>query len=94
MRTSLINLEIKVGVIASQLKATKARLGQIDAGLWGGEEHLELPTQNPWGTVFSNPPSRPSSPMQRESPVGFRSRGCDSLEKSSFVVPGAKFEAV
>lgn len=33
MRTSLINLESKVGVIAPQLKATEARLGQTQT--WG-----------------------------------------------------------
>lgn len=68
MKTSLINLESKVGVIAPPAEGHQGK-ARADADLGGGEEHLELPTQNLWGTVFSNPPSRPSRVRCRGSPL-------------------------
>lgn len=56
-RTSLINLESKVGVVVPEVKATKASLGQKQA--WGGMKHLELPTQSLCNTGVNAPPQDP-----------------------------------
>lgn len=88
MRTSLINLESKVGVIAPQLKATKARLGGKARSI------LNCPLRICGAQYSVTLPPDPQESHAEGVPCWLQVPWADSLEKSLSVVPGAKLGVV